>query len=58
MERIENSQLKKLYVSDTIPLTAESDKIEVFTASDIFSEAIRRTFNNESISSLFDVDKS
>jgi ribose-phosphate pyrophosphokinase len=58
LERIENSQLKKLYVSDTIPFTGKSEKIEVFTASDIFSEAIRRTFNNESISSLFDVDKS
>jgi len=38
-------------------LKNESDKIEVVTASDIFAEAIRRTYNNESISSLFDVDK-
>jgi ribose-phosphate pyrophosphokinase len=58
VERIEGSQLNKLFVSDTIPFTGKSDKIEVLTASEIFSEAIRRTFNNESISSLFDVDKS
>ena len=58
VERIEASELKKLFVSDTIPFRGESDKIEVLTASEIFSEAIRRTFNNESISSLFDVDKS
>lgn len=58
VDRIEASSLKKLYVSDTIPLKCKSDKIEVLTASEIFSEAIKRTFNNESISSLFDVDKS
>ncbi len=58
LERIEASELKKLFVSDTIPFKGNSEKIEVLTASEIFSEAIRRTFNNESISSLFDVDKS
>ena len=58
VERIEASELKKLFVSDTIPFDGKSDKIEVLTASEIFSEAIRRTYNNESISSLFDVDKS
>ncbi|MDO8549888.1 MAG: ribose-phosphate diphosphokinase, partial [Ignavibacteria bacterium] len=57
MERIKNSELTKLYVTDTIQLKNGSDKIEVVTASDIFAEAIRRTYNNESISSLFDIDK-
>ncbi len=57
IERINNSDITKLYVTDTIPLKNGSDKIEVVTASDIFAEAIRRTYNNESISSLFDVDK-
>ncbi len=58
-ERIQKSELKKLFVSDTIPLKSDkhSDKIEVISASGIFAEAIRRTFNNESISSLFDIDK-
>ncbi len=59
IERIKNSQLTKLFVSDTIPLSkdADVDKISVITASDIFAEAIRRTYHNESISSLFDIDK-
>ncbi len=57
LDRIKNSELTKLYVTDTIPLKNGSDKIEVVTASDIFAEAIRRTYNNESISSLFDIDK-
>lgn len=59
IERIEKSDIHRLYVSDTIPLNEEvkSDKISVITASEIFAEAIRRTYNNESISSLFDIDK-
>ena len=57
LDRINNSAITKLYVTDTIPLREESDKIEVVSAADIFAEAIRRTYNNESISSLFDIDK-
>lgn len=59
MERIEKSALSKLYVSDTISMEhlRKSDKIAEVSASDIFAEAIRRTYNNESISSLFDIDK-
>ena len=59
IDRINNSQITKLFVSDTIPIhkDADTNKISVITASSIFAEAIRRTFNNESISSLFDIDK-
>jgi ribose-phosphate pyrophosphokinase len=59
MERIRNSRITKLYVSDTIPLRNgdTNNKISVVSASEIFAEAIKRTHLNESISSLFDVDK-
>lgn len=59
IERINNSEITKLYVSDTIPLKNGDigDKISVISASEIFAEAIKRTHLNESISSLFDVDK-
>jgi len=59
LERIQSSELSKLYVSDTISmkLDEKSDKIEKISAAEIFAEAIRRTYNNESISSLFDIDK-
>ena len=57
VENIHKSELEKLYVSDTIRFEGNSDKIKVITASDIFAEAIRRTSNNESISSLFEIDK-
>ncbi|MBP1691134.1 MAG: ribose-phosphate pyrophosphokinase [Bacteroidetes bacterium] len=57
-ERLTASRLQRLLVTDTIPLREESSKIEVESISYIFAEAIRRSFNHESISSLFDVDKS
>ncbi len=52
--RIENSALKKLIVSDTVPLRRECSKIEVMSVARLFAEAIRRTYQNESISSLFE----
>jgi len=55
--KIHESELEKLYVSDTIYFDETSDKIKIITASDMFAEAIRRTSNNESISSLFEIDK-
>jgi len=57
-ERIEESALKAILVTDTVPLKRTSPKIEVATVAPIFSEAVKRTFKYQSISSLFDVDKS
>jgi len=60
IEKLENSDLEKLYVTDSIPINEKSNstKIEVLTASNLLSEAIIRTHNNKSISSLFEIDKS
>lgn len=60
IKKLEKSEIKKLYVSDSIPLPngVQTTKIEVRTASGLLAEAIRRTHNHESISSLFDIDKS
>lgn len=55
IQRINNVPLKKLFVTDTIPLKHKSDKIEVKSVASIFAEAIKRTNLNESISSLFEV---
>ena len=55
IERINNSSLTKLIVSDTIPLKFVSPKIEIQSVSKIFAEAIIRTNKSESISSLFDL---
>jgi ribose-phosphate pyrophosphokinase len=56
IDKINNSPIKKLYVSDTIPLKVASPKIEVKSIAKIFAEAIIRTNKNESISSLFDIE--
>lgn len=55
IERIENSPIEKLFVTDTIPLRQQSSKIEVCSIAKIFAEAIIRTHNNRSISSLFEI---
>lgn len=57
VQKVLNCQISKLYVTDTIPLSVESEKIIVRSASGLFAEAIIRSHRNESISSLFDIDK-
>ena len=52
-ENIANSELEELVVCDTIPLKQEIDKIEVVPTAKLFATAIRNTFENKSISSLF-----
>jgi ribose-phosphate pyrophosphokinase len=57
VDMLNHSALSKLTVTDSIPLNAESGKIEVISVSKIFAEAIKRIHMNQSISSLFDIDK-
>ena len=52
-ERIENSVLKELVVTDTIPLTRENSKVKVLTVSDLFGTVIENLLNQESISKHF-----
>ncbi len=58
ISRVTDSQLTKLYVTDSIPLKHDAGgKIIVRSASDLFAQAIIRSHRNESISSLFEIDK-
>jgi ribose-phosphate pyrophosphokinase len=55
--RIQESPIKELWVTDTIPLHAEAkklDKIHVATVAPLVAEAIRRIYGNDSVSTLFD----
>lgn len=52
-ENIDNSVLEELVVCDTIKLKGHSDKIKVLSTAELFAVAIRNTFENKSISSLF-----
>ncbi len=59
IDRIENSEIDALYVTDTIPQNLAADsKIKVKTSAALFAESIIRSHHGESISSLFEVDKS
>jgi len=51
-ERIENSPLTELIVTDTIP-SKSSSKITVLTVADIFADVMQKLIENESISSHF-----
>jgi ribose-phosphate pyrophosphokinase len=56
IERIEGSSLKEVVVTDTIPLHERAracDRIRVLSVSRLLSEAVRRIYYNDSISSLF-----
>ncbi len=56
VKRIENSPLKSLVVTDTIPLskTAEAcEKIEVLSIAKLVGEAIIRSYRGDSVNSLF-----
>ena len=56
LERLKSSSLKRLVVTDTIPLREEAralPNITVLSVAHLIGEAIRRIHNEESISSLF-----
>jgi ribose-phosphate pyrophosphokinase len=55
VERIENSPISELVVSNSIPVAdkIKNGKIKVLSVAPILSEAIRRIHNDESVSTLF-----
>ncbi|MFN3269492.1 MAG: Ribose-phosphate pyrophosphokinase [Candidatus Kapaibacterium sp.] len=57
-EKISNSTaITKMFVTDTIPLKQSLEKIEVVSVAELFAEAIIRTHDNRSISSLFEIER-
>ena len=52
-ERIENSKLTELIVTDTIPLKKQSDKIKVISVADLFADIMKKVTSHESISEAF-----
>ncbi|NTW33571.1 MAG: ribose-phosphate pyrophosphokinase [Bacteroidetes bacterium] len=52
-ERLENSCLKEIIVSDTIPLQKKISKITVLSSAPFFADVIGRVHNYESISTHF-----
>jgi len=52
-ERIENSKLEELIVTDSIPVKAGQKKIKVLSCAELFSEVMQNVHYNKSISSNF-----
>lgn len=52
-EKIENSKLLELIVSDTIPLRKQSSKIKVVTCAPLFADIMHKVQDNKSISDQF-----
>ncbi len=53
-QRIEDSPIDQLIVTDTVPMRKPSDKITVLSVAGIFAEAMQRIHTNDTISALFD----
>lgn len=55
IERIENSAINKIYISDSLSLEDKplTEKFEVLTTANLFGEAIMRISGEKSVSSLF-----
>ncbi|MDC7994778.1 ribose-phosphate pyrophosphokinase [Altibacter sp. HG106] len=52
-ERLEQSKLEELIVTDSIPLKQPSEKIRVLSCANLFADVMLRVNNNESIASKF-----
>ena len=52
-QRIEKSQLKELIVTDSIPQTKKSKKINVLTCAKLFADVMHNVNNNQSINPFF-----
>ena len=56
IDQLKNSVIKKLIVTDTvlIPDSKKLDNMEIVTVANVFGEAIRRVYEGESVSALFE----
>ena len=52
-EKIDNSSLTELIVTDSIPLKKESSKIKVLSCAELFADVMHMVQNNNSISNKF-----
>ena len=52
-ERVNQSALKEIIFTDSIPYSKKSEKVKILSVADMFANSIIRVYNNESISSLY-----
>jgi ribose-phosphate pyrophosphokinase len=56
IDRIKNSVIEKVFVTNTLPLPADKqiDKIEVLSIAGVIAKAIDAVFEDTSVSEIFD----
>ena len=56
MERLSESNIKKIIVTDTIAISKEKhiEKLKIVSVGNVFGEAVNRVHNGESVSALFE----
>ncbi|MEH6658589.1 ribose-phosphate pyrophosphokinase [Leeuwenhoekiella marinoflava] len=52
-ERLQNSKLEELIVTDSIPPKQESNKVRILSCADLFADVMHRVHSNTSIASKF-----
>lgn len=55
--RLQAAPVTQIVATDSIPWSNSLQKLHIESVAHLFAEAIRRSYHNESISSLFDIDK-
>lgn len=53
VERVENSALEELVITDTLPLRQTSDKVRVLSVAPLFAAVMKKVHHHESISGHF-----
>src|SRR3981081_2708957 len=56
--QFENSEINRVIVTNTIPRTIDSTKVEHLTIAQILADAIKRITSNRSVSELFNAEES
>ena len=52
-EKLDNTQLQELIVTDSIPLKSSHPKVKVLSCAELFADVMKKVHSNESISSRF-----
>jgi ribose-phosphate pyrophosphokinase len=57
IERLKSSEIKELITTDSVPVRVDSDaRVKVLSVAELLGEGIRRIHDDESVSSLFDIN--
>jgi len=57
VERLKSSEIKELITTDSVPVRAETGaRVKVLSVAELLGEGIRRIHDDESVSSLFDIN--